>query len=103
MILPILSGRANARTQRTLALLTGWTVRDVQAAIEEARRNGAPICSGDEGVWLAETSEELAETYRMLRARIASQNRTAWALRRTLGRMRASEARVEQPDFGLVA
>lgn len=63
--------------------------REVEQAIQQLRLDGKPIASGPDGVWLTNDPADLWATYSGLRGRIASQSATAWAVRRTLRRMRA--------------
>lgn len=66
-MLPIMAhletGAANAKTGRELATALGVTCREVSAAIEAARRQGAPICASCDaatpGYFLAEHQAEM--------------------------------------------
>lgn len=66
MIQELLSpGKDNARTAKELARALKCTNRDITAAIERERRNGAAICASCgsvPGYYLAANAEEL-ETY----------------------------------------
>jgi len=77
--------------KREIALIIGTSTREVEAQIEQARKEGAPICSDSEGYWYSEDPDEVEATYRSLRRRYVSQIRTAVALRRTARRMRAPQ------------
>ena len=89
MIIDILAtGQANARSARELADFLGVEVRTVTKAIEEERRNGAPICaitSGkNAGYYLAETPEELESYCKALYKRGGELFKTRRALLNTL-------------------
>lgn len=79
------------RTQPELASALGLPVRAVQEAIQSLRLAGEPICSGDGGVWLAASADELAASNRRLHHRLVSQYASLRAQRRAERRMRASE------------
>lgn len=79
MILDVLT--REPQTKRVLAEKLGWTTRDVELAIQQARLDGAPICSTTDGYWLG-TPEEVAACARRLRHRAITQLLTARALRR---------------------
>ena len=57
--------------------------RSVEAAVEELRRSGAPICTGSRGVWLTQSPEELMSQYRALRRRALTQLANLRGLQRT--------------------
>jgi biotin operon repressor len=89
MILAAL-GFTSPRTKRQLADATGWNTRDVEAAIQQARLEGAPICSDERGYWLG-TAEEVRACADRLRRRYVTQAVTARALRRTARRLEAAQ------------
>lgn len=60
--------------------------RVIEKAVEELRANGAPICSGSQGVWLTTSESELVEQYRALRRRYIRQAVNARHLLRTAKR-----------------
>jgi DNA-binding transcriptional regulator YhcF (GntR family) len=66
-------GRDDAVTQRRLARHLGIQCRDVQAAVEELRREGYPVCTGNRGVWVTADPEEIRDQYRALRRRALHQ------------------------------
>lgn len=80
-------GRASARRKLDLARDLGWTTRAVEAAVQQARLEGAPIASDETGYWLG-SAEEVDECARRLRSRYIHQAITARSLRRTAQRMR---------------
>ena len=63
-----------------LASVAGVPDRVIQEAIQTARLEGVPIIT-DGGLRVAQTSEEAFALYRWLRARMVTQQRTAWAVR----------------------
>ncbi|MBR5088289.1 MAG: hypothetical protein IK093_02565 [Ruminiclostridium sp.] len=63
-------GIENAISQEELSIRTGRTKRENRAAILEARSKGVPICSAEEGYWIARTADEAARYYRRQMARI---------------------------------
>jgi hypothetical protein len=101
--LPI--GERHALTQRELARRAGIPVRAVQAELQAMRLAGEPICTGDAGVWLAETADELARSNARLAHRIREQQVTLAALNDTEGDMRDREtrARLARTDQGTQA
>lgn len=50
------------RTQKELEALTGIDRRYIKQAIRDLRLEGLPICSGNEGYWIARNEEELSRT-----------------------------------------
>ena len=50
------------RTQKELEALTGIDRRYIKQAIRDLRLEGLPICSGNEGYWIARSEEELSRT-----------------------------------------
>lgn len=50
------------RTQKELEALTGIDRRYIKQAIRDLRLEGLPICSGNEGYWIARSEEELNRT-----------------------------------------
>lgn len=100
MILEYLgTGQSQARTHQSLAILTGWTVRDVQEAIEVARQGGSPICSGNEGVWVARDATELETFLAAYDRRLRTMVKTRGGLRRAFRGMREREAKVVAPSI----
>ena len=63
-----------------LSSLAGVARRTIEDAIQHARLGGAPIIT-DGGIRVARTAKEAHALYRWLRARLATQQRTAWAVR----------------------
>lgn len=60
----ILTGEKNAISNKQVAVLAKCTPREVRRLVEQARQEGEPICSCDNGYFIAETTDELR---RMLR------------------------------------
>lgn len=60
----ILTGEKNAISNKQVAVLAKCTPREVRRLVEQARQEGEPICSCDNGYFIAETADELR---RMLR------------------------------------
>jgi len=87
--------RDRAEPLGSLAERLGWARRRVEAAVMELRRMGRPVASDGTGIWVTNSADELAETYRSLRHRIEAQSVTAWAVRSTLRRMRSAEVQQE--------
>ena len=58
------TGEANAISNKQVAVLAKCTPREVRRLVEQARQEGEPICSCDNGYFIAETADELR---RMLR------------------------------------
>ena len=54
------------KTQKELEAQTGIDRRYIKQAIRDLRLEGLPICSGNEGYWMARSEEELASTKRRL-------------------------------------
>jgi hypothetical protein len=90
MRLPV--GRAHAVTQAAIARRDRISIREVQETLQRLRLEGEPICSGSEGVWLAETAQELADSNAALHARLRSQYRTLRAQRAAERRLRLAPA-----------
>ena len=72
--------RAPIVTIGSLFPLAGVTRRAIEEAIQQARLEGTPIIT-DGGIRVAQTAEEAFGLYRWLRARLVTQQRTAWAVR----------------------
>lgn len=66
-------GQEHALTQKRLAESCGGSVRAVQDALEGMKRAGRPICTGNAGVWLSDSADELRQMYRRDRARAIRQ------------------------------
>lgn len=60
----ILTGEKNAISNKQVAVLAKCTPREIRRLVEQARQEGEPICSCDNGYFIAETADELR---RMLR------------------------------------
>jgi hypothetical protein len=65
--------------------------RLVEAAVQQLRLQGVPVCTDGRGAWVARTSQEAYEMYRRLRSRYISQAVTARAVRRTAAAMERRE------------
>ena len=94
-------GRDNAEPIGLLAEHLHLSRREVEAAVQALRLAGIPVCSGNDGIWLGDV-EDVAATYRQLRGRVEAQNRTCWAMRATLRRLRAGQVH-QLPLFGEAA
>lgn len=88
-------GRDNAFPIGWFAEHLSLSRREVEAAIQQLRLDGKPVASGPDGVWLTDDPADLWATYSGLRGRIASQSATAWAVRKTLRRMKAADVHQE--------
>lgn len=75
-----------------LASVAGVPTRTVESAIQTARLEGTPIIT-DGGIRVAQTAEEAFGLYRWLRARLVTQQRTAWAVRSQAMLMQRGERR----------
>ena len=80
-------GADNARSIGAIAESAGVSRREVERAVEDARRNGEPICTGPGGVWLTDNPAELRDNYRALRRRYIRQAVNARVLLRTARRL----------------
>jgi hypothetical protein len=69
----------------------GIPARTVEALVNEARLDGAPILSDGDGYRLASSSDELEAQARRLRIRAAHQFVTARAVRQTARKAKADE------------
>ena len=92
----LLPGKENALPGRTLAGLLGLhSLRDVSAAIEGARRAGAPICASTDakcpGYYMATSAGELAAYIASLDRRLSNVRQTRQYLEDTLTQMTAQE------------
>ena len=85
MILPLLYGVPTPISE--LADRLGVSRRQVERAVEQARVEGLPICTGPGGVWLTDDPAELRVQYRRLRSRYITQAVNARALLRTAHRL----------------
>lgn len=63
----------------------------IEHAIEAARKEGVPVCSSQEGVWLGESEAEIRATADALAQRLVTQYQTVRALRQTARRMRGAQ------------
>jgi biotin operon repressor len=70
----------------------GLPRREVEQAIQSLRLQGNPIATGQDGVRLARTADELAESNRSLHHRLVQQYQTLRAQRRAEARLRAGES-----------
>lgn len=62
-------GKQNAISNKELAHRMNTTARVVRKLIEEARQNGEPICSGDEGYWIGDR-EDIRRTLKRLYSQV---------------------------------
>lgn len=79
-------GRDRARTIGDIAEQLGTSRRTIEAAVETLRREGAPICTGSDGVYLSTDARELREHAERLRSRAIHVLLGARALRTTARR-----------------
>ena len=75
------------RTKKELAARLGWSPREVEQAINEARLKGAPIVSDERGYRITVHASEVRACADRLRHRILVQARTERALRRCAQRL----------------
>lgn len=94
-------GRDGAQSLSALAEALDVPRRTLEKAVQELRSRGYPVASGREGVWVADSHVDLAQTYQQLRHRIVEQSRTAWAVRTSMRRLRAAEDRGEVEQLWL--
>lgn len=59
-------GVEHAKKRGEITGLTGYNAREIRLAVNDLRGNGYPICSGDEGYWIAKNAEEVDRTIRRL-------------------------------------
>jgi len=93
-------GRDAAVTIGQLQERLGVSRRIVERSIESLRRDGVPICSGPDGIWLTTDAAELRAQYRALRARYIRQAINARALLRTARRFeRVQQTTLFEPTW----
>lgn len=63
-----------------LSSRAGTPRRSIEEAIQTARLEGTPVIT-DGGIRVAQNAEEAFRLYRWLRARMVTQQKTAWAVR----------------------
>ena len=80
-------GRDSARTLGELAEAMGAPRRELEKATEQLRRDGRPVCSGSDGIWLTTDAAELEAQVAALRRRAVHQLVTVRSLRATARRM----------------
>ena len=76
-------GRDRAVTIGEIAEVANCPRRLVEKAVEALRADGAPLCSGPDGIYLSDDADELLSQYRALRRRAIGQLVNARRLRRT--------------------
>jgi hypothetical protein len=81
-------GEHEAITYAELAARTGLPRRACEKAVEGLRAAGAPICTGNAGLWRTQDADELLEHYRRLRSRALHQLPNLRAMQRTAERLR---------------
>ena len=84
---------ASPQTKRILASKLGIPTRDVEAAIQSYRLDGAAILSSGDGYALGQSAAEVDACADRLRVRAIHQLLTSRALRATARRMAAAEHR----------
>lgn len=81
-------GEKNAVSMRQLSILTGWKLREVRAAVFQARCDGELICSScaryASGYFRPETAADVERYKRMQESRIRSAARAVRSARRYL-------------------
>ena len=82
-------GRDSARTIGSIAEQFGVPRRTIERSIEQLRRSGRPICTGNDGVWLTQSASELQEQSQLLRKRAIQILLGSRALRATARRFSA--------------
>ena len=76
-LLSLLSvGRENAKTASTLRV----EPRAIRYAVNKLRKDGVPICSGNEGYWIARNTVELEQTISIFKAKYRDMLETAISL-----------------------
>lgn len=88
-------GRDNAFPLGWYAERLGVGRRELEQAVQQLRLDGYPVCSGPDGIWLADNAVDVADTLQHLRSRMRNQYATYLALRRTLRRMRTVDVHQE--------
>jgi hypothetical protein len=95
---PIWEGYSGPTTGM-IATAAGVTNREVQEALEQAKREGAPIIANGAGVRVASSSAEMFAYYRSLRGRFVTQAaNTRGVLRGALRMQKAEDAAVTPPS-----
>ena len=84
-------GRDGARSLSELAEATNLPRRLIERTIHELRADGYPICSGSDGIWIAERAADIDATLAQLDSRLRAQFATRGALRRARRRLAAQE------------
>ena len=97
----LLRGRDNARPISAFAEDFEVPRRVIESALQDLRRREYPVCSGSEGVWIAESAHDLDGTLGNLRSRLREQYATYAAVKRVQGRLRAVEDRGEVEQLWL--
>jgi len=70
-------GEANATTKRELRNIIHLPERTIRLMVQDERRRGIPILSGQRGYWLAESADEIRQFYRNMTARADEIRRSA--------------------------
>jgi biotin operon repressor len=81
-------GAHNARSIGDIAEASGCSRREVEQAVEEARRAGFPLVAGQRGVWVATSVDELVNYEQRLRSRVRSQMAGVRGVRRAIAAWR---------------
>lgn len=87
----LLPGKAAAIPVRDLITMTGLTRREIAELVEHERRAGTPICSGNTGMYIGATAEEIEESAATLNRKGLGTLMAANALSRAAKRMREQE------------
>lgn len=66
------TGQHDAVSMYHLAMMHGLSARKMRLAVENARRDGILICSGDRGYFLPETVTEIKDYAKRTSARIST-------------------------------
>lgn len=82
----LLRGRQNARSRRTLCMLTGLSDRKVRHEIEKLREQGVLVCvlEGGFGYYISEETSDLLSQYKQDMARIKAISKRTKHFRRIL-------------------
>lgn len=81
------TGEANAISNKQVAVLAHCTPREVRRLVEQARQEGEPICSCDDGYFIAENADELRRTLKKHYSQINTMTATAKGLEFALSEM----------------
>ena len=92
LLLQLRRGRENAITARQLAALLDCTERTIRLLTREARREGHPIATGDEGYYWASNEDEFYHIIAQMRSRAEDINETVRRLEARWQRAESTQA-----------